>query len=173
MDLLPYEEYAASQNRKRTPAGVLLTDADSRVLLVRTSYTPPGVTENWTIPGGGGEAGEPPWRTARRELLEELGLDRPCDRLLAISHIPENGPMAEGLAFVFDGGTITPAEVAALRPTDPEIAHVGLYTLAEASERVKPELAGRLRAALNALVSGNAVMCEAGRPVAGDTPSPA
>jgi 8-oxo-dGTP pyrophosphatase MutT (NUDIX family) len=48
----------------------VFTDGD-RVLLVRHSYGPRG----WEIPGGGIRCHEPPLRAARREMLEELGLD--------------------------------------------------------------------------------------------------
>ena len=71
MDLLPFGEYAASLNRKRTAAGVLFRDQQSRVLLVETTYK----TE-WEIPGGAVEADEAPWTTATRELREELGVER-------------------------------------------------------------------------------------------------
>lgn len=170
MDLLPFEEYAAQLNRKRTPAGVLIRAADARVLLVQTSYAPPGIDDNWEIPGGAGEADEPPWATASREVREELGIDRPLGRLLVIDHVPQEGPMPEGLAFIFDGGVITDTEVAALELPDPEIVAVGLFTLDEAAERVKPALAGRLRAAVYGQVNGVVALCESGNRVAGDIP---
>ena len=176
MDLLPYEEYVEKLNRKRTPAGVLIRNPDSsRVLLVRTSYAPPGITENWEIPGGAAEAGEAPWTTARRELREELGLDRPLNppRPLVIDYVPQVDLMPEGVAFIFDGGVITDAEVSELKPTDPEIVSVGLYTLAEATGRVTPVLAGRLTQALYAQVNGITVCCESGKPTSGTTPFPA
>lgn len=168
MDLLPFEEYAAQLNRKRTSAGVLFRDSDSRVLLVETSYKP-----NWEIPGGAVEADEAPWTTATREVREEVGLDCPLGRLLVIDHVPEEGPMPEGLAFIFDGGIITDAEVSALRLRDPEIVSAGLFTLDEAAERVKPALVGRVRAALYAQVNGVVALCESGMRVIGDTPDQA
>jgi ADP-ribose pyrophosphatase YjhB (NUDIX family) len=165
-DLLPYEEYAAKQNRKRCPAGVLLHDRDSRVLLVRTTYAPPGINRNWTIPGGAGKAGELPVVTAARELREELGLARQPGALLAVSHIPANGPMPEGIAFVFDGGLVTEEDIAAIRLVDGEIAEIGMFTLEEAAERVTVELAGRLRAALSGLATGRVIWCMSGEPIA-------
>ncbi|MBN6038709.1 NUDIX hydrolase [Amycolatopsis sp. 195334CR] len=159
MDLLPFREYAASLNRKRTAAGVLLRDDRSRVLLVETTYKP-----EWEIPGGAVEAEEAPWATAARELHEELGITRTLGKLLVIDHIRTQGVMPEGLAFVFDGGLITEGEVGDIRSTDPEIQSVGLYTLGEAEALVKPTLHARISTALRAADIGATVFCEAGHP---------
>ncbi|MEU7482028.1 NUDIX hydrolase [Lentzea sp. NPDC042327] len=160
MDLLPYAEYAASLSRKRAAAGVLFRDDRARVLLVETTYK-----RWWEIPGGAVDAGEAPWRTAVREVREELGVQRPLGRLLVVDHVPADGPMPEGLAFVFDGGLVTAAEVAALELTDPEIRSAGLFPLDEARGLLKPVLARRVEAALHAVGSGGVVLCEHGRPV--------
>ncbi|WP_410654141.1 NUDIX domain-containing protein [Amycolatopsis sp. lyj-112] len=161
MDLLPFSEYAASLNRKRAAAGVLLRDERSRVLLVETTYKP-----EWEIPGGAVEAEEAPWTTAARELQEELGIIRRLGTLLVIDHIRTQGVMPEGLAFVFDGGFVTEGEVRRIRSTDPEIRTVGLYTLDEAEQLVKPTLHARITTALRAVATGGTVFCEAGRAVA-------
>ena len=163
MDLLPFGEYAASLNRKRTAAGVLFRDQQSRVLLVETTYK----TE-WEIPGGAVEADEAPWTTATRELREELGVERPLGNLLVIDHIPTQGVMPEGLAFVFDGGLITDAEVQAIESTDPEIQSVGLHSLDDARNLVKGNLYDRISAAIRAAESGILVFCDAGRPTTAD-----
>ncbi|QFZ22968.1 NUDIX domain-containing protein [Saccharothrix syringae] len=160
MDLLPFEEYAASLHRKRASAGVLFRDGDGRVLLVETTYK-----STWEIPGGAVDAGEAPWRAAVREVAEELRLHRPLGRLLVIDHLPADGPMPEGLAFVFDGGLVTAEEVAGIDPTDPEIRSVGLHTPDAARRLVKPALARRIESALDALVAGEVALCESGRPV--------
>lgn len=160
MDLLPYAEYAASLNRKRTAAGVLFRDAQSRVLLVETSYK-----RSWEIPGGSVDANEAPWRTAVREVGEEVGLDRGLGRLLVIDYIPTEDPMPEGLAFVFDGGVITEEDVVSIELTDPEIRSVGLYPLEDVRGLVKPVLARRIEVALEAVESGELALCEQGRRV--------
>jgi 8-oxo-dGTP pyrophosphatase MutT (NUDIX family) len=163
VDLLPFGEYAASLNRKRTAAGVLFRDERSRVLLVETTYK-----SEWEIPGGAVEAEEAPWATATRELREELGITRPLGNLLVIDHIPAQGVMPEGLAFVFDGGLITEEEVHGIDSADPEIRSVGLYSLDEARGLVKLTLYDRLCAALRAAQVSTLILCDAGHPTTVD-----
>ena len=65
-------------NRRPRPAArILLVDGQHRVLLFR--FTPyDGRPPFWCTPGGGVEAGESYEAAARRELLEEVGIDRDC-----------------------------------------------------------------------------------------------
>lgn len=87
--------------RQRQAARVVLLDEIDRVLLIRFEITRQGGdVVFWATPGGGLEGDENPFTAARRELMEELGLD------LAIS-----GPIHEASA-VFEH------EGAALKNTD-------------------------------------------------------
>jgi 8-oxo-dGTP pyrophosphatase MutT (NUDIX family) len=160
VELLPFDEYARSLNRKRVAAGVLYRDEAGRVLLVETSYK----TE-WDIPGGAVEADESPWLTATREVAEELGMTRPLGRLLVIDYVPTEGVMPEGLALVWDGGVLTDAEFDGLTLTDPEIKSLKFCTPDEVAELVRPRMAGRIAAALNGLTGGFVALCERGRMV--------
>ncbi|OXM50314.1 NUDIX hydrolase [Amycolatopsis thailandensis] len=162
MDLLPFDDYVRSLNRKRMSAGVLYRDQNDRVLIVEPSYK-----ERWDIPGGACEKDEPPWKTAVREVLEELGIDQPLGQLIIIDYIPADDRMPEGLAFIFDGGLISDEDVAQLNITDPEIVSARLMTLDDAAPKLKPILARRVAAALDAARSAKLVTCEDGRPVAG------
>ncbi|NKQ52924.1 NUDIX hydrolase [Amycolatopsis sp. K13G38] len=159
MDLLPFDEYVRSLDRKRMSAGVLFRDSDDRVLLVEPSYK-----SHWEIPGGAVDAGEAPWAAARREVREELGFDRAVGRPLVIDHVPDDGHMPEGLAFIFDGGFITAAEVAALDLTDPEIISAGLFHLETTAAKLKTTLALRLAAAVEASRTGGLLLCDNGNP---------
>ncbi|WAL65961.1 NUDIX hydrolase [Amycolatopsis cynarae] len=162
MDLLPFDEYVRSLDRKRMSAGVLYRDAAGRVLLVEPSYKP-----HWDIPGGAVDAGEAPWTTAIREVQEEIGLNRPLGRPLVIDHVADDGRMPEGLAFVFDGGVITEQEARDLILTDPEIIAARLEYLDDAAEKLKASLARRLAAALDAVRTGELALCENGEPIGG------
>lgn len=58
-------------------AGVIFMAPDGDILLLRRAGTP-GVDNyvgHWALPGGGGEDGEQPEDTARRESREEMGVD--------------------------------------------------------------------------------------------------
>ncbi|RSN26480.1 NUDIX hydrolase [Streptomyces sp. WAC 05977] len=162
MDLLPFDDYVRSLNRKRMSAGVVFHDPAGRVLIVEPSYK-----EHWDIPGGACDEGEPPWRTADREIREELGIARPPGQLIVIDYIPADDRMPEGMAFVFDGGEITDDDVAKLDLRDPEILSVSLVQLNDAATKLKPILARRIAAALDAARSAKLVICEDGRPVTG------
>jgi 8-oxo-dGTP pyrophosphatase MutT (NUDIX family) len=162
VDLLPFDEYVRSLHRKRMSAGVLFRADDDRVLLVEPSYK-----GHWDIPGGAVDANESPWATARREVREELGIDRAFTRPLVIDHVGDDGRMPEGIAFIFDGGLITEAEVGALELTDPEIVSAGLYHLDSAAHRLKASLAARLAVALQATHTGDLVLCDDGTPIRG------
>src|SRR5580698_11653427 len=58
---------------KKIAVGVLPMDADLNVFLVG-QYRFPLKAYSWEIPEGGGEFGEDPVESAKRELLEETGL---------------------------------------------------------------------------------------------------
>lgn len=162
VDLLPFDDYVRSLNRKRMSAGVVFSDAARRVLLVEPSYKP-----HWDLPGGAVDAEEAPWTTAVREVREELGIDPPPGRLLVIDYLSSDDRMPEGLAFIFDGGTITDAQVDDLSITDPEILSARLFSLDEAATKVKPSLTRRLEVALDVAQDGGLALCENGKRVAG------
>lgn len=67
---------------KATSCGVIVTDG-TRLLLGHATRSP-----RWDIPKGLMEPGESPAGAARRELLEETGLDVPEEELRALGTFP-------------------------------------------------------------------------------------
>ena len=65
----------------RPAARILLVDGRGRVLLFR--FTPPNGAAFWATPGGRVDDGESYEEAARRELMEEVGLDRDCGPRMA------------------------------------------------------------------------------------------
>lgn len=96
-------DVTAGLPRKRMAAGLLLTDADERVLLVEPVYK-----AGWEIPGGCVEADESPYQAAIRECREELGLDLAPGRLLVVDWVPARAGRTEGVMVVYDCGTLDP-----------------------------------------------------------------
>jgi 8-oxo-dGTP diphosphatase len=141
----------ARQPRKRVAADVIVRDEDERILLVDPNYKP-----DWDLPGGMVEANEPPINAAARELSEELGLDTSIGALLCVDWIEPHGPWDDTLVFVFDGGTLTPDQVAALHITDDELSGFQFCTRDEAARLLRPYVWQRAMNALDALVSGQA-----------------
>lgn len=63
----------------RMAAGAVFVDDQDRILLVHKIYS-----NSWDIPGGYVDIGESPAAACRRELREELDLDREPQRLLVV-----------------------------------------------------------------------------------------
>jgi 8-oxo-dGTP diphosphatase len=150
-------DYTSTLPRKRMGAGVLLTDADGRVLLVEPTYK-----SYWEIPGGVVEADESPHAAAARELKEELALSVQVGRLLVTDWVPPRSDRTEGLMMVFDGGMLTDDQSAQIRLPPEELRGWAWCNEAEASERLSELLARRVSAALQARVDGSAVYLENG-----------
>src|SRR4051812_31334156 len=98
-------------------AGALFRDASGRVLLVEPTYKP-----TWEVPGGAVEREESPTAACHREVLEEIGLDRPIGRVLAVDWVPSRPERPEGLVLVYDGGVLPETDIAAIRLQADELA---------------------------------------------------
>jgi ADP-ribose pyrophosphatase YjhB (NUDIX family) len=102
-------------------AHVLATDADGRILVVRTTYLGPG----WMLPGGRVERGETPQAAAVRETREETGLIVVVERLLLV-----DAHRARDTSFVFSAR----ATGGDLDPQLGEIAEAGWLTRSEIAD---------------------------------------
>lgn len=71
--------------RQRISVGALILDAQDRIALVR--HVKPGVYDFLVAPGGGLERGESLEEGARREAIEEAGIDPGPMRLIAIEQM--------------------------------------------------------------------------------------
>lgn len=140
-------------------AGALFVDDHGKVLLVEPTYK-----EHWEIPGGYIEPGETPSQACARELVEELGMPLPIGRLLVVDWAPTELDSHKVL-FIFDGGTLTPPTISAIRLNPTELASYEFVPPPDLPARLIPRLTRRLLAAIDAQRTGRTVYLEAGRPI--------
>src|ERR1700722_7140089 len=157
--VMPPDVYLASLARKRMAAGALCRDQAGRGLLVDPVYR-----DTWDLPGGAVEAEESPQAACRREVAEELGLDRDIGRILAVDWVPSRPERPEGLIVVYDGGVFGPDEVAAITLGDGELAGFAFVARDEVAGLVTPLLARRVASCLDAVASGAVAALENGSP---------
>jgi 8-oxo-dGTP diphosphatase len=158
--MMPADDYIASLARKTMAAGALFLDGAGRVLLVDPVYR-----DTWLLPGGGVEADESPRAACRREVAEEIGLDRPPGRLLAVDWVAARPDFPEILLMIYEGGVLTAAEIAAITVPAEELAGFELVPPALVAKRVAPVAGRRIAACLEALRTGTVASLENGRAV--------
>ena len=142
-------------------AGALCRDQAGQVLLVEPVYR-----DTWDVPGGVVEAEESPHAACRREVAEEIGLDRPLGRVLAVDWVPSKPDYPEGLVVIYDGGVLTPGEIAAIKVPEEELDGFAFVPPCEVAARVEPIVGRRLQACLSALDTGQVAALDNGRPAA-------
>lgn len=146
-----FAAYIASLPRVLAGAAALFRDAEGRVLLVEPNYR-----EGWALPGGTIESddGETPRQGARRETLEEIGLDREPGRLLAVDWVHGVGrpPL---VAYLYDGGVLTEAELKAIRLQEEELLSWRLVPREEITDHLPGALGRRVLTALDVLGDGS------------------
>ncbi|MQA05876.1 MAG: NUDIX domain-containing protein [Streptosporangiales bacterium] len=140
-------------------AGALFVDSRDRVLLVEPVYK-----DVWDIPGGVVEPEESPRAGCRREVREELGLDRPVGGLLGVDWVPTEPPRTEGLMLIFDGGPLAEHETAAIRLPDDELKSWRWVDRDDVRSLASARTASRILACFAARRAGETVYLEAGRP---------
>lgn len=136
-------QYATSRHAAWLGAAAIITDQVGRVLVVHPTYRQ---DDSWLLPGGVVESGEHPHVTCRREITEELGLaDLPLARLLAVHSLSPHHPDGQSgtpfpgeVRFVFDGGTLTPDQVEAIRLPREELSEYAFMETRDALQRLRP-----------------------------------
>ncbi|MFJ1748187.1 NUDIX domain-containing protein [Streptomyces sp. NPDC088116] len=145
-----YAAYIAGLPRVLAGAAMLFRDVRGHVLIVEPNYR-----EGWALPGGTIESddGETPREGARRETLEEIGLDIEPGQLLAVDWVQgaARPPIA---AYLYDGGVLGEDQLAAIRLQEEELLSWRLADPAELSSYLPGSLGSRVLAALDALESG-------------------
>ncbi|TXS48600.1 NUDIX hydrolase [Streptomyces sp. uw30] len=145
-----FATYIAGLPRVLAGAAALFRDAEGRVLLVEPNYR-----EGWALPGGTIESddGETPRQGARRETVEEIGLDRELGALLAVDWV--HGPGLPPLvAYLYDGGVLGEDDFKAIRLQEEELLSWRLVAREEIVAHLPDALGRRVLAALDVLADG-------------------
>ncbi|WP_445526188.1 NUDIX domain-containing protein [Streptomyces cyslabdanicus] len=147
MTTADYATYIAGLPRVLAGAACVFRDAQGQVLLVEPNYR-----DGWTLPGGTVESddGETPRQGARRETLEEIGLDREPGRLLVVDWVPGTGrpPL---VAYVYDGGLLSDDDLKAIRLQEEELLSWRLVARDELAAHLPGALGRRVLTALDVL----------------------
>jgi ADP-ribose pyrophosphatase YjhB (NUDIX family) len=138
----------------RMAAGALFINED-RVLLVRKTYG-----NRWDIPGGYINHGESPADACRREVLEEIGLDRPPIRLLAHDWAPREDE-GDKLLYIFGCGDLGTDE-ARIELDGTELDHWEWVAVDKLDDYLIPRLARRILRAYQAHAEGTTLYLEHG-----------
>lgn len=156
----PAEKFATP----RITAGALFVDGD-RIFLVRKTYG-----NRWDIPGGYVDQGESPAAACRREVLEEIGIDRTARRVLVHDWAPSD---AEGdkILYVLDCGELGDDQQRVVLDGD-ELDHWEWVPLDHIDGYAIPRLARRIRQAYLAYREGVPRYLEHGEPVLERSGSP-
>ncbi|MFF1822135.1 NUDIX domain-containing protein [Kribbella sp. NPDC058245] len=149
--------FTAKQPTKRIAADCLLTDQVGRLLILEPPYK-----STWDLPGGIVEKDESPRQAAQREVQEEIGLTVEPGALLAVDWIPQTGDFTEIIALLFDGGVLTPTDIARIVPQPAEVKAFSFVTLDEAKGLLDAEQFARVAAALKAKTSEQTAYLENG-----------
>jgi 8-oxo-dGTP pyrophosphatase MutT (NUDIX family) len=148
----------STRSRAYVAAGVLFFDEAGRIMLVQPTYK-----EYWDIPGGYVEAGETPAQAAAREVREELGISVVVGPLLVADWAPQPDE-GDKLLFIFDGGTLTAQQLAAVRLQADELASYAFHDPGEAVAMLIPRLGRRVGAAVDAHRTARTAYLEHGVP---------
>ncbi|MEL4357913.1 MULTISPECIES: NUDIX hydrolase [unclassified Luteococcus] len=124
---------------KRLIAHAVFQDQRGRVLLLQTTYK-----DDWELPGGVVEPGEPPRVGAEREIAEELGLAVSLGSPALVDWMPPSLGWSDALEFIYDAGVLDEGTIAELVREEREIAAIHWVSRGDLPQQVSPLSARRI-----------------------------
>ncbi|HEY7324685.1 MAG TPA: NUDIX hydrolase [Streptosporangiaceae bacterium] len=150
-EFLPPPAWHASLPGVVLAAAALIRDEVGRVLVVKPNYR-----DHWTLPGGICEFGEAPHAGCAREVAEEIGLQLPVGRMLAVDwQLPQSiygGQARPAIFFVFDCGVLQ--SLSSVRLQQEELDDCRFAAESELAGLLAATTVPRVRAAISSQSSG-------------------
>lgn len=150
-----YKEFLESLPKKRMAAGCLFFNEQGQILLVKLTYKPA-----WGIPGGVVELNESPRQACRREIQEELGLERNIGDLLVVDYNSPTAERTESLQFIFVGGILNTAEIKAIQLQQDEISEFRFFNTEHLPFEMGTPLRRRILASWQQISIGKSIYLE-------------
>lgn len=104
------------RNKKKSSSAVLFRNEMGNWLLVELTYK-----KGFGLPGGKSEKNESPIECAKREVMEEIGLDIEPKKILCIHYYYVEKYESEAIQFYFDGGVLTQDQINSIKLQENEI----------------------------------------------------
>lgn len=141
MTTTDFSAYIDSLPKVLAGASTLFRDAGGRILIAETTYREDG---KWVLPGGTIESadGETPREAARRETLEEVGLDVEPGVLLTVDWVQGPSGRPPLTSYMYDGGVLDEAALGAILLQEEELSAWRMATPEEAQEYLSPASTG-------------------------------
>ncbi|MET8683630.1 NUDIX domain-containing protein [Streptomyces sp. NPDC004732] len=140
------QEYAQTVPHHTVYGCLYIRDKHDRPVQLRSVYG----SRLWQFPGGNLDAaGEDPLQTARRETVEETGLELGLDTpKLLLTHFLHSGPRLplNKVGFIFDAGQLTADQLGRIRLDPAEHDMWAVHDLATWQELMAPRAFARLDA---------------------------
>ncbi|MFD0370783.1 NUDIX domain-containing protein [Streptomyces sp. NPDC127114] len=161
---LPPEEFIATLPRATAYASLYITDQHGQPVLLNSSVYKPDKGQIWQFPGGQMDPDETPRQTAVRETQQETALTLECGRLLAVHFLPPEPTWpAAKFGLIFDGGTLSPEQLAAIHLDPAEHSEWDARPVEDWTDVLNPRSMDRLRQVAAARNSGLTAYIEHGR----------
>ncbi|MFE0582317.1 NUDIX domain-containing protein [Streptomyces sp. NPDC058874] len=161
---LPPEEFIATLPRATAYASLYITDQHGQPVLLNSSVYKPDRGQIWQFPGGQMDPDESPRQTAVRETQQETALTLECGRLLAVHFLPPEPTWpAAKFGLIFDGGTLSPEQLAAIHLDPAEHSEWDARPVEDWTDVLNPRSMDRLRQVAEARNSGLTAYIEHGR----------
>lgn len=138
--------YFKNSPQKRSGAAVMFFNGNEELMIVKPNYK-----TNWLLPGGTIDENESPLAAARREVMEEIGLEIHDLRPLCVDYVSGNDFEPDRYHFVFHGGTLNEEQIKRIVLQETELDEFRFVTITEALSLVSKPMQMRMGPCLESI----------------------